>query len=115
MNKDRASVADILNSMRLAIGYLGPMTADEFAATIEKIDSVCRRLEIVGEAAKRLSMPLREAHPEVAWAMMAGMRDRLIHGYDVLRVDVIYDTVTKVIPPLIPAIESILVSLPDTE
>ncbi len=46
---------------------------------------------------------------------LAGMRDRLIHGYDVVRVDRIYDAVTKVIPPLIPVLESILRSLPDPE
>jgi uncharacterized protein with HEPN domain len=46
---------------------------------------------------------------------MAGMRDRLIHGYDKLDLDKVYDAVTQVIPPLIPKIEAIVETLPDPE
>jgi uncharacterized protein with HEPN domain len=113
MQKDKASLADVVDSMRLAVAYMGQMMVQEFEGSVEKVDSVCRRLEIIGEATKRLSMSLREAHPEVPWQLMAGMRDRLIHGYDVIRSDRIYDAVTKVIPPLIPTLESILNALPD--
>jgi uncharacterized protein with HEPN domain len=115
MQKDKASLADIVDSMRLAVAYVGQMTLEEFEGSIEKIDSVSRRLEIIGEATKRLSMSLREAHPDVPWRTMVGMRDRLIHGYDVIRIDQIYDAATNIIPPLIPAIQSILESLPDPE
>ena len=115
MHKDKASLADVLDSMRLAVAYVGSMTVQEFEQSVEKIDSVSRRLEIIGEATKRLSMSFRDAHPDVQWRTMAGMRDRLIHGYDAIRVDQIYDAVTKVIPPLIPKIEAILQTLPDPE
>jgi uncharacterized protein with HEPN domain len=115
MQKDKASLADVVDSMRLAAAYLGQMTVQEFEGSVEKIDAVSRRLEIIGEATKRLSMSLRGAHLEVPWQTMAGMRDKLIHGYDVIRVDRIYDAVTKVIPPLIPTLEAILNTLPDPD
>ena len=71
MQKDKASLADILDSMRLTVGYVGSMTVEEFERSIEKVDSVSRRLEIIGEATKRLSMSLREAHPGVPWRTMS--------------------------------------------
>lgn len=115
MQKDKASLADIVDSMQLAVAYVGQMTVEEFEGSIEKVDPVSRRLEIIGEAKKRLSASLRKAHPGVPWRTMAGMRDRLIHGYDVTRIDQIYDAVTKIIPPLIPEIELILNTIPEPE
>jgi len=79
------------------------------------VDAVQRRLEIMGEAAKRLSAPLREAHPHIPWRKMAGMRDLLIHAYDDIELDVVFDAVTGVIPPLIPRIEVIFNTLPDPQ
>ena len=115
MENDKAYLKDVVDSMRLAVAYMGPLTAREFGKWTEKADSVVRRLEIVGEATKRLSMPLRDAHPEIPWRRMAGMRDLLIHVYDDVELDVVYDAVTRVIPPLIPLIESILLTLPDPD
>ncbi len=115
MHKDKASITDILDSMRLAVTYLGAMTLEDFEHSIEKVDSVCRRLEIIGEATKRLSGELRDQHPTIPWRTMAGMRDRLIHGYEVVRIDRIYEAVTVVIPPLIPMLAAIAQSLPDPD
>jgi uncharacterized protein with HEPN domain len=69
----------------------------------------------MGEATKRLSTSLRDAHPEIPWRKMAGMRDLLIHVYDEIELDQVYDAVTQVIPPLIPKIEALIQTLPDPE
>src|SRR5690242_6353773 len=82
MSKDKAWLIDIAESMRIVLSHLGDASLDAFAADREKTDAVHRRLEIIGEAAKRLSTSLRDAHPDIPWAKMAGMRDILIHGYD---------------------------------
>lgn len=74
-----------------------------------------RRLEIIGEATKRLSQALRDQHPQVPWRAMAGMRDRLSHGYDDVELDLVFDAVTRVIPPLIPVLEALIAGLPDPE
>ena len=115
MNKDKAYLIDISQSMRIVVSHMGDATFEAFIADIAKMDAVNRRLEIIGEATKRLTPALRDSHADIPWQKMAGMRDRLIHGYDTLELDKVYDAVSKVIPPLIPTIDAIIQALPDPE
>ncbi len=62
----------------------------------------------MGEAVKRLSQDLRAQHPEMSWALIAGMRDHLIHGYDVVDWDQVWNTVTRDVPDLITKLETFL-------
>jgi len=115
MQTDKACLLDILSAMRSAVGFVGERTYEQFAADEMVCAAVERRLEVMGEATKRLSMALRDGCPDIPWRKMAGMRDLLIHAYDDIELAVIYDTVTKVIPPLIPKIEAIARRLPDPQ
>lgn len=54
---------------------------DAFLSTLHWQDAVIRQLEIIGEAVKNVSEPLREAHPEIPWRRISGLRDVLIHQY----------------------------------
>jgi uncharacterized protein with HEPN domain len=62
----------------------------------------------MGEAAKRISDTFKEKHPEVPWKDMAGMRDKLIHGYIDVDLNIVYQTVAVDIPNLLPVIEKII-------
>ena len=115
MNKNKAYLIDISQSMRVVVSHMGDATFEAFIVDIAKMDAVNRRLEIIGEATKRLTPSFRDQHVDIPWQKMAGMRDRLIHGYDKLELDKVYDVVTMVIPPLIPKIEAIIQTLPDPE
>lgn len=115
MNKDKAYLIDIADSMRLAVRYMGDATFETFVADVQARDAVHRRLEIIGEATKRLTTSFRDHHPQVPWLKMAGMRDRLIHGYDRVELGLVYDTVANIIPPLIPLVQSMIDSMPDPE
>jgi uncharacterized protein with HEPN domain len=67
-----------------------------------------RLLEVIGEAARGVSPEFRNSHPDLPWKNMVGMRDRLIHGYYDINLDVVWKTVTEDLPPLISQLEEII-------
>lgn len=67
-----------------------------------------RLLEIVGEAANRVSEEMQQQHPEIPWRQIISLRHRLIHGYDAVDLDILWDIVQYDLPPLIAALEEIL-------
>jgi uncharacterized protein with HEPN domain len=70
--------------------------------------ALVRLLEIVGEAAARTSVELREAQSEVPWGQIVGLRNRLIHGYDSVDMDILWQVLRDDLPPLIVAVSAIL-------
>lgn len=69
-----------------------------------------RCIEVIGEATKNLSAEFRARHPEVQWRAMAGMRDRLIHGYFGVDYEIVWEVATEKAPELVDAIRAILKS-----
>ena len=98
----------ILDSMDLIEGYLKGKTYEEFEENQMLQDAVIRELEIVGEATKSLSQEFREKYPDIPWRQMAGMRDKLIHGYFGVDVGAVWDTATEDIPSLREKLQKIL-------
>ena len=84
------------------------MTYHRFLADIKTQDAVVRNLEIIGEATKNLSMQLRDKYPDLPWKGMAGIRDKLIHHYFGINLDIVWNIVTNDLPPLASQIEEIL-------
>lgn len=70
--------------------------------------SVLRLLEIIGEAATRLPHEIEDRHPEVPWASIIGLRNRLIHGYDDVDLDVVWGILIADLPELIGRLEDIV-------
>ncbi len=64
--------------------------------------ALVRAIEIVGEAATKVSIETREQHPEVPWAAIIGMRHRLIHAYFDINHDILWTTATEAVPDLLP-------------
>jgi uncharacterized protein with HEPN domain len=67
---------------------------------------------MIGEAAKRVPKDVQAQHPEIAWPAIVGMRNRLIHGYDKIDLDILWQTVTEDLPPLITTLEKIVPPAP---
>ena len=70
--------------------------------------SLVRLVEIVGEAASRITRADQTRYPTIPWPQVTGMRNRLVHGYDTVDLQILWDTVTDDLPPLIAALESVL-------
>ena len=99
---------DIREAVRRIQTYTHAMTYDRFLSDIKTQDAVVRNLEIMGEATKGLTTELREKYPNVPWRGMAGVRDRLIHHYFGVNLDIVWDIVTVELPTLGSEIEAIL-------
>ena len=63
--------------------------------------ALTRLMEIVGEAANRVSEATRQRYPQIPWRPIIGTRNRLAHGYDVVDIDILWDIVRNDLPPLI--------------
>ena len=72
--------------------------------------AVLYQLIVMGEAVKRLSGGFRAQHAEIPWSLIAGMRDHLIHGYDIVDWDEVWKTATSDVPDLLMKIEPLLPS-----
>ncbi|MGM0576194.1 MAG: HepT-like ribonuclease domain-containing protein [Myxococcota bacterium] len=81
---------------------------DVFLTDRKTQDAVIRNIEIIGEATKNLSTRFRHAHPDVPWRRMAGMRDRVIHGYFGVDLELVWEVVERHLPPLKDRIDRLL-------
>ncbi len=106
MNPDRADdyLGHILEAAQLARSYVEGMSKDQFLADRRTQQAVIFNLLIIGEAATQLSNARRqfvEQHPHIAWKSMTGMRNRLVHGYFTVDLQVVWDTVQDALPELV--------------
>jgi uncharacterized protein with HEPN domain len=101
-------LTDIVAAIDAAQAFVAGMTSDQFGADQRTIYAVTHALEIVGEATKRIPEPVRVRYHEVPWRLMAGMRDRLIHGYHTVERDVLWKTVTEDLPTTRPLVAEAL-------
>lgn len=82
MKKDpRVFIDHILECIELIEGYLSDKTVEDFLGSIQLQDAVIRRIEIIGEATKKLPQDYKERHSDIPWKEMAGMRDIIVHEY----------------------------------
>jgi uncharacterized protein with HEPN domain len=109
MNKaDLVRVRHMLDAARKAVEFTtGRSRAD--LETDEKLAlALVRLLEVLGEAAKAVSEETRRGAPHIAWKQVAGTRDRLIHGYFDVDLNIVWEIVVKDLPPLIAELERVV-------
>ena len=110
---DRHRLQHMLDHAREAAGLVRGKTRRDLDR--ERILSLAlvRLLEIVGEAAARVSPSLQGRHDHVPWPEIVGLRNRLIHGYDAVDLDILWQIVADDLPPLIAQLQAILDAAPN--
>ena len=106
--KWRDYIGDILASIQEVEDFTQGMQYDSFAGDRKTVNAVVRSLEVMGEAAKRVPDDVRQRYPDVPWKRMTGMRDKLIHEYSGVDLEIVWGVVKTELPPVKPLIEQIL-------
>ena len=93
-------INDILTSIEEVKDFTNGMTIDNFLKDKKTSNAVIRSLEVMGEAAGKIPEELRAKVPEVPWAKMSGMRNKLIHEYFGVDLEIVWSVVQEELPPL---------------
>ena len=112
MNKDPLLfLTHIFESIEYIEEYTFGKDFEEFLEDTQLQDSVIRRIEIIGEAAKNLNDDIKEQYPDVPWKDIIGMRDVVVHGYFGVDPKIVWNVVIKDIPSLKNQIETIIAAI----
>lgn len=104
---DPLLIGDILESIEEILDAT-PASREQFETDKYRASHLLRHLQILGEAAWRLSVDIKKAYPDIPWNLIAGMRHTLVHDYFEIDWNRVYETVLKDIPALYPQIQAIL-------
>lgn len=111
MKRDKIYLQHIHEAIDHIESFLGTMGKDDFLNNVLVQSAVIRQLEIIGEAVKNLSGVLRRKHKEIRWSDIAGLRDKLIHGYFGVDLKLVWKISTKDIPEFKNQISNILIEM----
>lgn len=100
MKDDTIYIDHILKSIDNITEYTKGFNKKRFSEDTLVQDAVIRNFEIIGEAAKKISINFRQNYTEIPWKEMAGMRDKLIHDYFGVDIEVIWKTINDDLPTL---------------
>lgn len=108
MWRDDAYLLDMLLAARKVRDFTHDVTWEQFESGELTQNAVMRQIQIIGEAARRVSPQCQDAHPEIPWQGIISMRHRLVHEYFRIIPEKVWDVVEKDIPELIRLIEPIV-------
>ncbi len=101
MKKDpQVFLKHILDSIESIEKYTHGLMEKEFYASSEKQDAVIRKIEVIGEAVRNLAEDFKEQYPNIVWRKIAGMRDKLIHEYFEVDLELVWEVTQKDLPIL---------------
>lgn len=114
-SKDAGYLLDMLEHARGVTTAVGGLTLGEYTADDTLRLAVERRIEIIGEAARRVSEPFKEAHPEIPWRKIVAQRNVLVHEYGEVEDGLVWQVATRSLPDLIGVLERLVPNPPRGE
>ena len=109
---DRLLVDDMIESLRRISEYIEGMQRETFLTDQKTIDAVVRNLEIVGEAAVRLSLEAKQRGPTIEWSQIIGLRNRIVHEYFGVDTEIVWEIGRRDLPVLGESLRRLLDDLP---
>ncbi len=106
-------VRHILEAVEKVALYLEGLDYEQLGRDSRTLDAVVWNLMIIGEAARHIPEEVQEAHPQVPWSKMRGMRNQIVHGYDQVDLEVVWKTAHDHLPPLVPQLKKVLAESED--
>lgn len=107
-NRDTSSLWDMVQAIYRIQEFIDNLSYEAYLESVLTQSAVERQLEILGEAATRISTEFRQAHLEIDWRRIIGLRNILIHRYDEVRQQTIWTTITSELAPLRTKLEALL-------
>jgi uncharacterized protein with HEPN domain len=108
MWRDDAHVLDILLAAGKIVRFTEGYEAEKFAADEVLQHAVMRLIQIIGEAAQKITPAYKESHPQIPWTQIIGMRNRLVHEYFRVETEIVWEVVERDIPALIPLLKPLV-------
>jgi uncharacterized protein with HEPN domain len=99
---------DMVTACRSIIRFAEGMTIDDYLADEKSRYAVMRGYEILGEAVRHIPESLKSAHPDIPWASMTAVRNRIVHGYFGIDDSILFVTIERDLKPLLPRLESLV-------
>jgi len=100
MQRDDSYLVDILTAIHRIETFIHNVDFNQFLENPEKCWAIVSQIAIIGEAANHLTGKFKHSHPEIPWQEITGMRNRVIHGYDQINWQLIWETIQRDLPPL---------------
>lgn len=109
-DEDRIRVRHMIESAEAALRFVAGRTRPDLDADQMLLFALVRAVEILGEAASKVSLEARAAHGDIPWTAIIGMRNRLVHAYFNINADVVWVAATQEIPALLPQLQALAAS-----
>ncbi|HEY5956461.1 MAG TPA: DUF86 domain-containing protein [Polyangiaceae bacterium] len=104
----RIRVGDILDATERALSHVSGLNFEQFSVDRRSIDAVSYAIVVIGEAAGTIPESVTQAAPDIPWADIRGMRNRIAHEYFGIDLEVLWETVIEDLPQLRPAFRALL-------
>lgn len=106
-NSDKIRIQHMIDAAQEALKFAENKTIDDFHNDRMLVLSIIKDIEIIGEAASRVSAAIKEEFSSIPWNDIIGMRNRLIHGYFDVDINIIWETLEKDLPMLLKHLKGI--------